>query len=101
VPLLLVGLDSFPELEPESVREPEPESLLEPELESLFEPELESLLEPELESLVEPESLLELELPSLLCESDAGELGAALAALDEERESVMYQPLPLNTMPTG
>jgi hypothetical protein len=87
VPLLLVGLDSFPELEPESVREPEPESLLEPELESLVEPEL--------------ESLLELELPSLLWESDAGELGAALAALDEERESVMYQPLPLNTMPTG
>jgi hypothetical protein len=89
----LVGLDSFPELEPESLREPEPESLLEPEPESL--------LEPEPESLVEPESLLELELPSLLWESDAGELGAALAALDEERESVMYQPLPLNTMPTG
>lgn len=31
----------------------------------------------------------------------APELEAPLAADDDERESVTYQPLPLNTMPTG
>lgn len=34
-------------------------------------------------------------------EEDAGEVAPFEPALLAERESVMYQPLPLNTMPTG
>ena len=60
-------------------------------------------LEPEALSLDEPLSLVELpesedfvpESPSL--DDDV----RPLADADEERESVMYQPLPLKTMPTG
>ena len=34
-------------------------------------------------------------------DSDADDEPGPLAEAGEERESVMYQPLPLNTMPTG
>ena len=34
-------------------------------------------------------------------EADADDEPGPLAEAGEERESVMYQPLPLNTMPTG
>ena len=34
-------------------------------------------------------------------DSDADDEPGPLAEAVEERESVMYQPLPLNTMPTG
>jgi hypothetical protein len=66
------------------------------------EPELESLvvlvdsLVPPLESLESFEVLL----PSPE-EDDDDDALEPLADDDEERESVMYQPLPLKTMPTG
>jgi len=73
------------ELDPE----PEPES--EPEL------ELEELEDELLSVDLEPSDDFEPESPSL----DVDELVRPLAEADDERESVMYQPLPLKTIPTG
>jgi hypothetical protein len=54
------------------------------------------------------ELVLPLSLPALLEleslspeEEDDDELVRPLAEADDARESVMYQPLPLKTMPTG
>lgn len=47
------------------------------------------------EPLLAPEPLLSLVLPAGV------ELEPPLADCDDDRESVMYQPLPLKTMPTG
>ena len=66
--------------------------------------ELESLLalvdsfEPPVDSLAPLPESLEVLLPSLEEDDDDA---APLADEDDERESVMYQPLPLKTMPTG
>jgi hypothetical protein len=46
-------------------------------------------------------ALLELESLSPEDDEDDDELVRPLAAADDARESVMYQPLPLKTMPTG
>ena len=66
---------------------PDPESVLgfalSADAVSDFEPAVDSEDDPE-----EPESLLD-------------ELARPFAEPEDERESVMYQPLPLNTMPTG
>lgn len=68
-----------------------------------------SLFDPALElSLFEPESVLAAVEPESDFDSDFVEDTESLlepprpfAELDDERESVMYQPLPLKTMPTG
>jgi hypothetical protein len=61
------------------------------------------VLEDESAELVLPLSLSALlELESLSPEEeDDDELVRPLAEADDARESVMYQPLPLKTMPTG
>ena len=53
----------------------------------------------ELESLDADESLVEDEL--LDWDEDVRPLADDVDDDDDPRESVMYQPLPLNTMPTG
>ena len=68
---------------------------------------MEGLLLAEDELAVEELSLLEVVLLVVVLSDDFSEeveeveAAGPLAAEVEERESVMYQPLPLNTMPTG
>jgi hypothetical protein len=62
------------------------------------------VLEEESAELLSPLSLpalLELESLSPEEEEEDDELVRPLAEADDARESVMYQPLPLKTMPTG
>jgi hypothetical protein len=72
------------------VDEEEDEEVVVDELEVLEEESVELLLPLSLLGLLELESL-----------SPEDELLRPLAEADDARESVMYQPLPLNTMPTG
>jgi hypothetical protein len=71
---------------------------LEPPPES-FDPELDSF-DDELDSFADEPDSLDDELDSFAAAPSLDGL-APLVAVEDDRESVMYHPLPLNTMPTG
>ena len=53
-------------------------------------------------SLDEPDSFfVEVDSDEVDLVSESLDFAAPLAEADDDRESVMYQPLPLKTMPTG